>query len=75
MSSPEWAASDSTPSEPESRPAPSFSSVIAAAASIECSATRRFSAEYPAILEASEIIALLGYSAARAPCTTPQCQR
>jgi hypothetical protein len=35
-----------------------LSSVIAAAANIECSATCRFSAENPAILEASEIIAL-----------------
>jgi len=40
------------------QPAASFSSVIAAAASIECSATRRFSAENPAILETIEFIAL-----------------
>ena len=42
-SSPEWAASDNTPSEPEMSPAASFSSVMQVAASIDCSATRRFS--------------------------------
>src|SRR5271157_3950537 len=52
MSSPECAASDSTPSDPENNPAASFRSVIAAAANIEWSATRRFSAENAARPEA-----------------------
>jgi hypothetical protein len=34
---------------------------MAAAASMECSATRRFSAEKPATLETAELIATLEY--------------
>src|ERR1017187_273045 len=44
-SSPEWAASDNTPRDPDSSPAASFNSVMAPAASIEFRDTFRFSAE------------------------------
>src|SRR5579859_3563973 len=50
-SSPEWAASDSTPSEPEMIPAASFNAVMQVAASAEFSATRRFKAEFSAGLD------------------------
>jgi len=58
----EWAASESTPKEPDISPAANFSSVMAAAASIECRDTRCFSAEKSAILEAFEFIDFLGDS-------------
>src|ERR1017187_9358755 len=44
-SSPEWAASDNPPRDPDSSPAASFNSVMAPAASIEFRDTFRFSAE------------------------------
>src|ERR1035438_8436769 len=61
MSRPEWAASDNTPSDPDRMPAASLSKVIAAAASMECSETRRFSAEKSGGMETADVIAFLDY--------------
>ena len=65
----------STPREPETMPAASFSSVMAAAASMECSATLRFSAECPAILEtgggeAAKVICVPRVQVGARRCTT-----
>src|ERR1700756_2679033 len=74
-SSAECAASDSTPNEPENSPAASLSSVMAAAASMEWRATRRFSAEKPwqARYGRGHRVSRLQAGARR--CTTLQCQR
>jgi len=75
MSSPEWAASDSNASEPENSPAASLSSVIAAAASIECKRHPPLFSGKPGYFEASEIIRVSGYSIFRnsAGCPNAPC--